>query len=276
MTNRARLLGWCSALFLLTLGALQLSPFYIALTTALKRKSDLSSPWLPPSPGHVYWGNFRTAVEEGKILQAIVNSVVITSAATFLVCLVGALAAYPLARRRTWSNRAVTVIVLGAMMVPPLSVLVPLYTMMSQLHGINTYWGTVLVLATGQLPLGIFLYAAFIRTIPLSLEEAGSVDGAGVFRVFFRIVMPLLKPVTATVAIVSGVFVWNDYQLSVYLLTDENVRTIAPSIGAFFSQQSSNLGAASAASLLGVAPVLIAYVALQRHFMKGMLAGAEK
>ncbi|GAA3767618.1 carbohydrate ABC transporter permease [Micromonospora maritima] len=270
-----RLFRLASVGFLLTFAVIQLVPFYVALTTALKPKSDLSSQWMPPT-GRLYLDNFRIAIEQGGILRAIVNSLVVTSVATVLVCLIGALAAYPLARRGTWVNRVVMLLMLGSIMVPPLSVLVPLYSLMNQLGGVNTYWGIILILVTGQLPLSVFLYAAFIRTVPTALEEAARVDGAGTFRVFFRIVLPLLKPVTATVAILTGVFIWNDYQMSVYMLTTQDVRTIAPAIGSFFSQQSSNLGAAAAASLTAMAPILLAYLFLQRHFIKGMLAGAEK
>lgn len=268
-------IGVLTGLALLVMVLVQLTPFYVAVTTALKPKTDLSSPWLPPLTG-VYWGNFATAIEQGGILRAILNSTVVTSVSTALVCLLGAMAAYPLARRPTGLNRTIMVLIIGALMIPPLSILVPLYTMMNQLHAVNTLWGIILIMVTGQLPLSIFLYAAFMRTIPISLEEAATVDGAGFLQVLLRIVFPLLKPVTATVAIVAGVFIWNEYQLSLYMLTTPDARTIAPAISAFFSQYGSNLGAAAAASLLGMLPVLAAYLFLQKYFIKGMVAGAER
>ncbi|WP_062318622.1 carbohydrate ABC transporter permease [Demequina maris] len=269
--------GWAivAGLFLLSMVVVQLAPFYIATTTSLKPRTDLSSRWLPPLEG-LYWDNFANAIERGNMLTAVKNSVVVTVIATALVVAIAALAAYPLARRRTTLNKVIMLAFLGSMMIPPLSVLVPIYTLMNNLGGVNTYWGIIIVMVAGQLPLAIFLYAAFIRAIPISLEEAARIDGAGQFQTFFRIVMPLLKPVTATVVILTGVFIWNDYQMSLYMLTTSEMRTIAPAIGAFFSQQSSNLGAAAAASLIGLAPVLIAYLFLQKYFMKGMLAGAEK
>jgi raffinose/stachyose/melibiose transport system permease protein len=148
--------------------------------------------------------------------------------------------------------------------------------MMNKLGAVNTYWGIILLMITGQLPLSIFLYTNFIATLPVSLEEAALIDGANYFQIFVRIVMPLMKPVTATVIILAGTFIWNDYQLSLYMLTTSSMRTITTAIGAFFSQQSSNLGAASAASLMGMLPILLAYLFLQQYFMKGMVAGAEK
>src|SRR5450830_2034539 len=103
-------------------------------------------------------------------------------------------------------------------------------------------------MATTQLPLSIFLYAAFMRSLPVAVEEAAVVDGANMLQVLFWVIFPMLKPVTATVIILTGVAIWNDFALSVYVLTDPAVKTIAPAIGSFFSTQSSNLGAAAAAS----------------------------
>src|SRR5690606_31472975 len=135
---------------------LQLLPFYITVTSAMKQRSDLSSQWLPPFDG-IHWQNFATAVEQGGILRAIGNSAIVTLGATLLVCVLGALAAYPLARRPTLVNKLVLAGIIGLIMIPPLSILVPLYAQMVQLGGINTYWGTILVMTATQLPLAIFL-----------------------------------------------------------------------------------------------------------------------
>ena len=275
MNLSRRAWGLVVGVFLVVMAVVQLAPFYVALTVSTKPKTDLSSRWLPPMDG-IYWDNFARAIERGQMLTAVKNSVIVTVLATVLVVVLGAFAAYPLARRRTRLNKLVFLAFLGSLMIPPLSVLVPIYTLMNRIDGVNTYWGIVAIMVSGQLPLAIFLYASFIQTIPISLEEAALVDGANRFQIFFRIVLPLLKPVTATVVILTGVFIWNDYQMSLYMLTTSDMRTIAPAIGAFFSQQSSNLGAAAAASLIGLAPILVAYLFLQRYFMKGMIAGAEK
>ncbi|WP_222706641.1 carbohydrate ABC transporter permease [Lacisediminihabitans profunda] len=260
---------------LLAVILLQLLPFYVALTTALKSRTDLSSQWLLPI-GDLFWGNFATAIRDGGILRAIGNSAVVTVAATAIVCVLGALAAYPLARRRTTLNKAVLLGIIGLIMIPPLSILVPLYSMLNRLGAINTYWGIILVMATTQLPLAIFLYSSFMRSLPIAVEEAAVMDGANLLQVLFLVIFPMLKPVTATVVILAGVAIWNDYALSVYVLTDPQVKTIAPAIGAFFSTQSSNLGAAAAASLMGFLPVLVAYLFLQRYFIRGIVAGSER
>ena len=263
------------ALGLLLAIVAQLLPFYIAFTTALKPRDDLSSQWFFPVGG-IFWENFAVAIDDGGILRAIGNSALITVISTAIVCMLGALAAYPLARRPTLGNKIVFGGMVALIMVPPLSILVPLYSLLNQIGGTNTYWGAIIIMVTSQLPLSVFLYAAFMRGLPLSIEEAATVDGANLLQLLFRIVFPMLKPVTATVIILTSVAVWNEYALSVFVLRDPEVRTIAPTIGTFFASQGSNLGAAAAASLLSVVPVLLAYLVLQRYFIKGMVAGSEK
>ena len=176
----------------------------------------------------------------------------------------------------TIGNRLLLAGVIGLIMVPPLSILVPLYSMMSKLGLVNTHVGTILVMTALQLPLAIFLYTAFMRGLPVEIEEAASVDGARGMQLLFRVVFPMLKPVTATVIILTSVAVWNEYAMSVYLMRSPEMRTIAPAISSFFASSSSDLGAAAAASLLSVLPVLVVYLVLQRYFIKGMVAGYEK
>nr|AGU11911.1 Binding-protein-dependent transport system inner membrane component [uncultured organism] len=260
--------------FVLVVVLLQLIPFYVALTTALKAKTDLS-PQLAFPTSNIVGSNFLQAITEGGIIRAMLNSVLVAGVSTALVCLLGALAAYPLARRHSRLNRAVLSVNVGLMMVPALSILVPLYSLLSRMHALNTYWGVILVMVTSSLPLAIFLYSSFMQTLPVSVEEAARIDGANLFQSLFYVVIPMLKPVTATVGIITGVGVWNEYALSGYILTTPETRTIAPAIASFFSIQSSNLPAAAAAALIAVVPIVVAYLFLQKYFVRG-LVGAEK
>lgn len=138
------------------------------------------------------------------------------------------------------------------------------------------YWGIVLVLTTINLPLAVFLYTAFIRAVPEAIDEAGMIDGANRFMIFIKLILPTLKPVTATVVIMTVNSVWNDYSLSNYILTDPSYQTVAPRVATFFATQTNNLGVAAAAALIAALPVVIAYLFLQRYFIEGMVAGVEK
>lgn len=266
---------WAIYLFLAIVVVCQLLPFYLAINASMKPQTDMSST-LMPRLHDIAWDNWTAAITDGQILHSVANSVIVTVCTTLIVCVVGAAAAYPLARRATRFNKVISALILATMMVPPLSILVPLYTMLVNLGGANTYWGIVLVLAAINMPLSVFLYTAFIRSIPVSVDEAGMIDGANRFTIFVRLILPMLKPVTATVIIMTGTTVWNDYALSVYLLTDADKQTIAPRVASFFAANSSNLGTAAAAALIAAAPMVIAYLFLQKYFIAGMIAGAEK
>lgn len=251
-----------------------LAPFYILLSVAFRSPQDLNSYWIFPS--ELYWENFRSAIEEGAILMSIFNSLVVTVGAVALVTVVGALAAYPLARRRTRLNGGIKAFVLGIMMVPPLSILVSLYSVMVKINGVNEYWGIILILVTFELSLSIFLYTNFISSIPVALDEAAAIDGSGPVRTFFQIILPQLKPVTASVVILTGVHCWNDYQFSLYILQSPKLRTIPLAIASYFSQTTSDINAAAAAALLAILPIVLVFLFLQKYFIQGMVDSAIK
>jgi len=265
---------WWKTLIALVASTIHFLPFYIAITVAFKSKADLTSRWVLPK--ELYLDNFKLAIEHANILLAIKNSLIITIISVVLVMLLGAMAAYPLSRNKSKLNTVILLIVLSVMMVPPLSVLVPLLSMMSRLKLISTYLGIILVVTTFQLPMSIFLYSKFISTIPISLDEAARIDGCSKLATFYYVILPLLKPVTASVVILTGVFVWNDYQFSLYLLQAPEKRVVTLAVSSFFAQSSTNLGAASASALLAILPIAILYVFLQKYFVKGMVDGAVK
>ena len=250
------------------------SPFYILTAISFKPATDLSSYWkFPDSPT---LDNFKTAIEQGGIFLALSHTLVITFVTVLLLVLVGSLAAYPLARNKSKFNKVIKSFSLGIMMVPPLSILVPLYSILVDMGGINQYWGIVLILLTFELPQAIFLYTNFIASIPMALDEAAAIDGCGPIRTFFYIILPQMKSVTASVIILTGIHCWNDYQFSLYILQSSKMSTVTLAISSFFSQTTSNLNAASAAALLAILPVCLCFLFLQKYFIKGMVDSAVK
>ena len=251
-----------------------LIPFYILITTALKPMTDLSSRWIFPKEIHLE--NFTYALEKGGLITAMYNSIIITVISVLIIALIGATTAYPLARIKTKTNSVVLNLVVAVMMIPPLSMLVPLYSLLTKIGAINTYWGIIVITVTMGLSLNIFLYINFISTIPVDLEEAASIDGCSRFKAFYKVVLPLLKPVTATVVILTGVNVWNDFQFPLYILQVPEMKTLTLAVSSFFSQNSSNLNAAAASALIAIIPVVIIYLLLQKQFVQGMVDSAIK
>ena len=191
-----------------------------------------------------------------------------------VVC--SALAAYPLARNHSKLNKFVMAAILGVMMIPGLSIVVGVYMELVAFHMISTYWGIIIITAAFGLPMCIYLYANFITTIPVSLDEAAAIDGAGAAQTFFRILLPQLKPVTVTVIIMRGIGAWNEYAYSLYILQKPSMFNVTVTIKQFFSENLSDYGAAAAAAVLAIVPVVMAYLFLQKYFIQGQLDSAVK
>ena len=259
---------------IIILCAVQMIPLYITVTVGLKPQTDVSSYWkLPPAP---YLRNFTAAFQAGNIPRAYGNTFVITFFATMSVLLLSTMAAYPLARYPSRLNKAVRTFFLSIMMVPALSLLVPIYVLLLRLGGISKYQGIIPVHVAFNLPLAIYMFSNFIKTIPAELDEAALIDGCSVYSIFYRIIVPMLKPVTVSVIILTAVPVWNDYQYSVYFLHRPQMRVITLAVASFFQQSGSNPNVAAAAALMGIIPVVILYIILQKYFIKGMVDGAIK
>ncbi|MFC4600351.1 carbohydrate ABC transporter permease [Cohnella hongkongensis] len=249
-------------------------PFYILITSSFKKADDYSSSW--SVPGYVFLDNFTNAWEHANLGRVFFNNIVITALAVILLVLLGSIASYPLARYPTKFNKKIYVIFVSALIVPPLSILVPLYNIMVDMGGMNTFWGVILLHVTFQLPITIFFYTGFISTIPRELDEAAMLDGAGRAELFFRIIMPLLKPVTSSSIIITGVWIWNDYQFSVFFLQSSKVHNITVALSQFFAQYNSNIGWVAAGALLGMLPMVAVFLFLQKYFIQGLSSGAVK
>lgn len=251
-----------------------ISPFWILTTISFKPVSDVSSYWKFPSSPTL--ANFITAINKAGIFKAIGRTAFITVCVVVLQVIVSSFAAYPLARKITRFNKIVQAFILGVMMVPPLSILVSLYSVIVGMKGVNTYWATILVLLTYQLPQGIFLYTNFIRSIPKALDEAATIDGCGPGKTFFYIILPQLTPVTASVVILSSVNCWNDFQFSRYILQASRMNTVTLSISQFFSQTYIDLNTAAACAMLAIIPVVVCFLCLQKYFIQGMIDSSVK
>ncbi|MFD2214894.1 carbohydrate ABC transporter permease [Metabacillus endolithicus] len=250
-------------------------PFYIMVTTALKAKGDFSSKWVFPK--ELNFQNFSDAWTIANLGPSFVNTTIITVFSAALLIFFGSMAAYPMARRQTTLNKIFYFIFIAIMIIPPLTALVPLYKMVVNIGMMNTYEVAILNNVAAFMPLTIFLYAGFIRsTVPKELEEAAKIDGASTLGTFFRIVFPLLKPVTASVLIIACVFIWNDYQFAIFFLQDKSMHTVTVSLASFFGQNQNNLNLVAAAAILAMLPMTLLFLFLQKYFIAGLSSGSVK
>lgn len=249
-------------------------PFYILITVSLKNQTDLSTRWALPN--YFNLDNFASAWQNANLARAFFNDLIITGLVILLLIIVGSLSSYPLARYRSKLNKTMYMVFISAMVIPPLSILVPLYKFYAGIGAMDTYWGIILLHLTFQLPITIFLYTGFISTLPRELDEAALIDGCTRFSVFFKILFPLLKPITATVIIMTGINVWNDYQFSIFFLQQTDMKTITVALSSFFGSTTNHISWVAAGSLLGSLPMIAVYLFLQKYFVSGLSAGAVK
>lgn len=251
-----------------------LLPLYVLLMKSLKSITDHSTPMSFPQV--LYWENYLAVIRDGTMLRAYKNSMIITVLAVACDILIGCMAAYPLARNDSKFNALVRNAFMGVMMIPPLTILVGVYTFLVDIQAINHYWGIVFTIVAFGLPMSIFMFTNFIVSIPKALDEASIIDGANIMQTFLYIIFPQLKPIIITIAIIHGVGAWNEYAYSLYILQKPDMATITLTIKQYFSGVTNDYGGAAAAAMLGIVPLIIVYVFLQDYFVRGQIDSAIK
>ena len=252
-----------------------LVPFYVLILLSLSKPLKNFSNGLFFIPDFKFY-NFIQAWKTSKVYVAIGNSIIITVGALLVIIILSSAAGYTISRFKNKFNNAVFNILLIGMMIPGIINTVPLYTLMRKIGGINTHWAMILVCATNSLPFATFLYTEFIKDIPKDIEESAIIDGCTWFSAFFRVVFPLLKPVTASVIIISGLGVWNNYAQAVFFLQKQSMQTIPLAISMFFQQYGAKWNLMAASSIIGLLPAVLTFIIFQKSFIKGMVNGSVK
>lgn len=249
-------------------------PFYLLILLSLKGpEGGLSALRLLPQ---WYAANFLEAWQRSQLGRAIVNSIIMTSGGVLLLVFCASAAGFTIARFHTRFNRLIYGVLLVCMMVPGIINTVPLYTLLIRLRGINTYWAMICVMAANAMPFSVFLFSSFISALPDSMEKAAIIDGATYLQTFRLVTFPLLGPVTASVVILQGLGMWNNYAQAVFFLQAGSHRTIPLAVSMFFQQYGANWPVMAAAALIGLLPAVIMFLGFQRYFVEGITAGAVK
>ncbi|CAM5701868.1 carbohydrate ABC transporter permease [Streptomyces canus] len=261
---------------LLCLGTLVfVLPFLFTIITSLRTAADVARTPLG-IPHSFTLTNFTTAFQQIHYGRSALNTLFLTALSCVSVTVIGSLASYPLARiTQNWSTWVYRLFIVGTS-VPIFVVMAPLYLLMRDLNLLDSYTGMVLIYTALNLPLAVFFYTSFIRSIPVELEEAAALDGCGAFRTFFTIVLPLLRPVTSTLLTFVALQVWNDLLIPLVFLQDPDKRTVMVNAYSFIDPHTVQPTTLFPAALLGVLPLLLIFVFLQRHVVAGMSAGAVK
>ena len=274
MTGRRE---WLRPLIATALSAVFFVPLYLVLANTFKPGGKISG-----SPASLPWPPTLDNIEavltrpDRLFWVSLTNSVLITSTSVVALTLLSAMLGHYLARSRSPWGRVLTLVLLAGLMIPPQVILIPISDVLRAWHLMGTVPGLVLFNIGYYVPFGVFVFSGLVRTVPLELEEAARVDGASPSVVFWRVVFPLLRPASASVLIFLGVWIWNDFIDPLIILGPGRGTTVTTGVYRAVGQYQSDFGSVFALMFLATLPVLAFYLALQRHFVKGLTGGATK
>jgi raffinose/stachyose/melibiose transport system permease protein len=258
-----------------------LSPIYIMLVNSFKTRAELyeSALALPSSFSFEY---YASAVDKMNFLAVFGNSLYVTLATVVFVVVLSSMTAWMLVRRDNLLSKIIFLSFVATMLIPFQTLMMPLMQVMDwirtylHLPMLNTHEGLIFMNIGFHAGMAVFLYHGFMKSIPIALEEAAILDGCTTFGVFWRIVFPLLKSITVTVAILDVISSWNDYLLPSLTLSDTGLRTIQLSTFYFFGEFTIVWNQAMAGLTLTILPVVVFYAFAQKYIIKGIAAGAVK
>ena len=255
-------------------------PFLMVVINSLKQKRDIiKSPfsWLFTIKG-LSFDNFVKAFTQMDFLNAFKNSLIVTVSATVLVTLLAAMLAYYIVRHNNGISKLTFGLMVASMIIPFQAIMIPLVSIYGGTLNLLNHRITLIFLHTGfSMAMSVFMFHGFIKgNVPLALEEAAYIDGCTHSQTFFKIVLPLLKPIISTMVILNSLAFWNDFLLPSLVLTDKKLLTLPLSTYSFYGTYSADYGTIMAGLLLCVVPILVLYVALQKQIIGGVVAGAVK
>lgn len=264
-------------LLLLLVALLWAIPFLLLVVISFKSDEEMADS--PMSlPAGIDLGNFVEVWEGGSrggIGRALVNSAVITGGSVLCLIVLGSVCAYVIARREgRMSGLLYGLFVLGIILPFQLGI-VPVYAIMRELDLAGTYPGMILLYTALLMPMAVFLYTGFARALPRDYEEAAYVDGASRLTTFVRVVFPLLRPITGTVAVLTGVMIWNDFFVQLIFLSGSTLQTIPVAVYSFVGEYVTRWNLIFAAVLISILPVLVFYLFAQKQLIQGFTGGVK-
>ncbi|XID92433.1 carbohydrate ABC transporter permease [Paenibacillaceae bacterium WGS1546] len=272
---------WLLEALLVLLALLFLSPVYLMLVNSFKNRAELyeNALALPSSFSFQY---YKQAMDKMNFLTAFGNSMFVTVVSVAIVVLLASMTAWMLVRTDNKLSKIIFLVLVSTMLIPFQTLMMPLMQVMdwirSNLHipMLNTHGGLIYMNVGFHASMAVFLYHGFIKSVPIALEEAATLDGCSKFGVFWRIVFPMLTTITITIAILDVIAIWNDYLLPSLTLSDKGLRTIPLSTFYFFGEFTIVWNLAMAGLTLTIIPVVIFYFFAQKYIVNGIAAGAVK
>ncbi len=260
---------------LVTATLIALFPTLFMILTSLKSDEEYTFNkvgW----PQQIVLDHFHTVLFESDFINWMVNSVILAAGAVGLSTVVSCLGAYAIARMQFRGRGLLFSVSTSLMAIPPVVMIVPLFVLYTQLSLISTYQGAILIYAGLITPFSVYLLVSFFRSLPRELFEAARIDGAGNLRILLSVVIPLSLPALLTLVVVNALYVWNDLLIAIIFLQDDAKRTLMAGISVFQGRYNDQIPLTMAGMVFASAPMVILYLAFQRHYIQGLMAGSLK
>jgi len=265
-----------SQIFMTIAAVLFFAPVLIIINYSFKTKKELLLSNPLSFPESFYPENYINAYKKLSLATTFTNTLLYTVVSVAILALVCGAAAWAIARCKAGFFKFSYVYFLVGILIPYQALFLPIYIIGYKSGLVNTRLGVIIMYIATGMSFGVFLMTSFMSTVPIELEEAARIDGCSIYRTYFSIVMPLLKPAMATLTIMQAFQIWNDYLMASLFLSKKDLKTLTVSMQALFSQQTSDYSTALAAIVISVLPVAILFISLQKYFVKGMTVGAVK
>ncbi len=248
-------------------------PFYMIVINSFKDKQEAAQVNLAfPTEWHAF-DNYITMFQEGHVGKAFINSVLLTVPSVLLILILCASTAFILQRRKQRMSSVLSSFAVLGLFIP--GQIIPTYFICYYLH-LPSFLSAALVLIAANIPMGVFLYMGYLKSVPIEIDESAMLDGCGVVRMFSQIIFPLLKPVTVTLFIIAFMAIWNDFGTTIYFLNSSSNFTLTLTVYNFFGVHSADWNLVFANVIVVSLPVIIIYFLAQKQIIAGMTAGAVK
>ena len=252
-----------------------LMPIAFALISAFKSNGEiLKNPVALPTS--LYLQNFKDLFVQSDFVTAIKHSLILTIVSEVLIICIVPMAAYAIERCESKITKLIYVYFLSGMMIPFHLYMFPLFKQMRTFGIFGTLVGPIVSYVAGSVAFGTLLYSSFLKGIPLEIEEAAKIDGCHAFQTFWKITFPLLGPCTASMVVLNGLGIWNDFLLPYLVLPSNKAKTITVEVYSFVGQYTARWDIVFAGTVCSIIPALLIFVLLQKYFVKGIMAGAAK
>lgn len=267
---------YIKGILLILWAAVQLFPIYWLFTFSLKSNKEIFGENVIGLPREWLWENYQKALTVGHMFRYFINSLIVAAGCILLTTAIALMAAYAL-NRLVWKGRnfANSVFMLG-LTIPIHAAMLPIFLIMKNLKLLNTYQSLILPYSAFSLAMAILVAGSFMESIPAELEESACIDGCGTYGIFFRIILPLMKPAFSTIAIFTFLNAWNEFMFAIVFVSDSKYKTLPVGVQELFGQYMSDWGPVGAALVIATFPTLLVYCFMSGKIQESMIMGAVK